>query len=108
MSSSKSDKIDAVADFATSVYRNGEAAEIALRNGITQEAAVLEIAADSVLQSEKRGVLEPALRVKLESMTQDYAKILARIDRISADSNEKSLPVIDKEPPLITKYTDET
>lgn len=108
MSSSDTQKIDAAADFATSIYRSGDAAEIALRNGISQEAAVLDIAADTVLQSQNRGVLEPSLRMKLEAMTQEYAQILARIDRISADANQRSLPAIDAEPPFITKYSDET
>ena len=108
MSSSDTQKIDAAADFATSIYRSGDAAEIALRNGISQEAAVLDIAADTVLQSQNRGVLEPSLRMKLEAMTQEYAQILARIDRISADANQQSLPAIDAEPPFITKYSDET
>ncbi len=107
MRSPKPQKINAVADFSASVYRSGDVAEIALRNGVQPEETVLNLAVDSVLEAQNDGVLAPELRSKIEAMTQDYAKILARIDRLAARKNEKNLPIEGDNPPLIIKPSDE-
>ena len=49
--------------------------------------AMLIIADECVHPAEYRGILAPELRVRLDAMARDYARILTRIDRM-ADSAE--------------------
>ena len=55
------------------------------------ENAMLIVADECINPAEYRGILTPELRVRLDSMTRDYARILTRIDRMidrsAADDN---------------------
>jgi hypothetical protein len=82
------------ADVAASMYRRDTPVELSVEDGESREEAILRITADQVIETPKRGVLQPALRVMLEAMTQDYAKILTRIDQIASESKADSLPAI--------------
>jgi hypothetical protein len=76
------------------MYRRDTPVELSVEDGESREEAILRITADQVIETPKRGVLQPALRVMLEAMTQDYAKILTRIDQIASESKADSLPAI--------------
>ena len=80
-------KADAVADFAVSVYTGADSAALARGRGCSREALALEIAADGTEVAGNRGILPPKLRERLERMTQDYAEILKRIDRIRVQTD---------------------
>ena len=58
-------------------------------SGIAPEEAVLIVAEESVSPAEYRGILTPELRLRLDAMTRDYARILTRIDRLEAQSREE-------------------
>ncbi len=90
-------KINAVADGATPIRRRDASDALIMGREETPQEAVLRAAADRLIETQKRGVLQPALRVMLDAMTQDYAKILTRIDRIAAEAeDDKSAKTSDK------------
>lgn len=90
----KPHKLNVTADVAASMYRRDAPCELSVGDDESREEAVLRITADHVIETPNRGVLQPALRVMLDAMTQDYAKILTRIDQIASESEPDSLPSI--------------
>lgn len=80
-------KAAAVADFAASVYRSDDAAILAAERGASRQEMALEVAAEAVDTPRGAGILAPALRARLDAMTQDYAKILTRLDQMAADAS---------------------
>lgn len=71
-------RIEAVADFAAAAYCDDAAGALHPRD-------VLSVAAEVVDRPRPARRLDPALLARLEAMTEDYARILARLDRIAAE-----------------------
>jgi len=90
----KHHKISTAADHVGPIYRSDEPVELIAKEGETLEGQVFRVAADQVIETQTRGVLQPALRVMLDAMTQDYAKILTRIDQLATESKDDSFPAI--------------
>jgi len=82
-------KIAAVADFAASLYRSGDDSAFGPDDEENREKAALKLAADTVFPSQLHGVISPELRARLDAMTEDYAKILARIDQMAVEAEKK-------------------
>lgn len=83
-------KIAAVADFAASLYRSGDDAAFGPDDEENREKAALKLAADTLYPAQLNGIISPELRARLDAMTEDYAKILARIDQMAAEADEKT------------------
>ena len=79
-------KIAAVADFAASFYRSGDDTAVGPDDEENREKSALKLAADTVFPAELLGVVSPELRARLDAMTEDYAKILARIDQMALET----------------------
>ena len=92
MRSPKSHKINAMTELAATIYQSDDpSAEIA-GVGEPREETILTVAPDDIIETQNRGILQPALRVMLDAMAQDYAKILTRIDRIASETDGDHLP----------------
>ena len=76
-------KAKRLSELSRSSYEDEGGGESVDNNATSSEEAVLVIADENVSLAEYRGILAPELRVRLDAMTRDYARILTRIDRLA-------------------------